>query len=134
MSEHTRYRDLIQMNARQVASALVRVRAAAHGKTLDQQQQTRIHAAQIHFHDDSTTQIAWNDVQAILMYNEHTGENLPVPLMATEAYNVHHHTSEFDGGYIPGMGPHDHRDNFNGGFCFSVYHPGTSLPQMPWAI
>jgi hypothetical protein len=23
---------------------------------------------------------------------------------------------------------HDHRDNFNGGFAFSVYHPGTSLP------
>jgi hypothetical protein len=30
--------------------------------------------------------------------------------------------------------PHDHRDNYNGGFAFAVYHPGTSLPQMPWAI
>src|SRR5438270_10058380 len=24
---------------------------------------------------------------------------------------------------------HDHRDVFNGGLAFSVYHPGTSLPQ-----
>ena len=30
--------------------------------------------------------------------------------------------------------PHDHRDNFNGGFAFAVYHPGTALPHMPWAI
>jgi hypothetical protein len=29
---------------------------------------------------------------------------------------------------------HDHRDNFNGGFAFSVYHPGTALPQQPWAV
>lgn len=33
-----------------------------------------------------------------------------------------------------GIKPHDHRDNFNGGFAFSVYHPGTALPQMPWAL
>ncbi|MGC4033238.1 MAG: hypothetical protein QM754_16200 [Tepidisphaeraceae bacterium] len=29
---------------------------------------------------------------------------------------------------------HDHRDNFNGGFAFAVFHPGTALPQQPWAI
>jgi hypothetical protein len=29
---------------------------------------------------------------------------------------------------------HDHRDNFNGGFAFSVYHPGTSLPQNSFAL
>lgn len=29
---------------------------------------------------------------------------------------------------------HDHRDNFNGGYAFAVYHPGTALPQQPWAI
>lgn len=29
---------------------------------------------------------------------------------------------------------HDHRDNFNGGFAFSVWHPGTALPQRPWAL
>jgi hypothetical protein len=29
---------------------------------------------------------------------------------------------------------HDHRDNVSGGgFAFSVYHPGTSLPQQPWS-
>jgi hypothetical protein len=26
---------------------------------------------------------------------------------------------------------HDHQDNFNGGFAFSCYHPGTALPQQP---
>jgi hypothetical protein len=30
--------------------------------------------------------------------------------------------------------PHDHRDIYNGGFAFSVYHPGTGLPQMSWGI
>ena len=30
--------------------------------------------------------------------------------------------------------PHDHRDLVHGGFAFSCYHPGTGLPQMPWAI
>jgi hypothetical protein len=29
--------------------------------------------------------------------------------------------------------PHDHRDIFNGGLAFAMMHPGTSLPQMPWA-
>ncbi|MFA9480111.1 hypothetical protein ACERK3_17705 [Phycisphaerales bacterium AB-hyl4] len=29
---------------------------------------------------------------------------------------------------------HDHRDNHNGGFAFSVYHPGTDLPQQPYAL
>lgn len=30
---------------------------------------------------------------------------------------------------------HDHRDNVTGGgFAFATYHPGTSLPQQPWAI
>lgn len=28
---------------------------------------------------------------------------------------------------------HDHRDNFHGGFAFACYHPGTGLPQQPWA-
>lgn len=32
----------------------------------------------------------------------------------------------------PELPIHDHRDNFNGGFAFAVYHPGTSLPQQPW--
>lgn len=29
---------------------------------------------------------------------------------------------------------HDHRDNLNGGFAFSVYHPGSDLPQQPWHV
>jgi hypothetical protein len=28
--------------------------------------------------------------------------------------------------------PHDHRSNDQGGFAFSVYHPGTGLPQQPF--
>lgn len=36
----------------------------------------------------------------------------------------------------PVMPIHDHRDNDprNGGFAFSVYHPGTQLPQKAWGI
>lgn len=30
--------------------------------------------------------------------------------------------------------PHDHRDNNNGGFAFATFHPGTSIPQMPWGM
>jgi hypothetical protein len=29
-----------------------------------------------------------------------------------------------------GLPIHDHRDNYNGGFAFAVYHPGTGLPQQ----
>lgn len=29
---------------------------------------------------------------------------------------------------------HDHRDSFNGGFAFAVFHPGTAIPQMPWSV
>jgi hypothetical protein len=36
---------------------------------------------------------------------------------------------------ISGVVPnHDHRDNFNGGYAFAVYHPGTGLAQQPWAL
>ena len=35
-----------------------------------------------------------------------------------------------------GMPLHDHRDNLpqNGGFSFSVFHPGTGLPQQPFSV
>lgn len=33
-----------------------------------------------------------------------------------------------------GLAPHDHRDNFAGGFAFSTFHPGTSIPMLPYAI
>lgn len=29
---------------------------------------------------------------------------------------------------------HDHRDNFNGGFAFAVFSPGTALPTRSWGI
>jgi hypothetical protein len=129
-----RYRNLIQLNARQVASSLVQARAAAMGVTTDQTREWRIEASQLHFHDDSTTEIAWNDVEAITMFNEHSGESIPVPLMASEGYSSHGHTGPYDGGYVSGLGPHDHRDNYNGGFCFAILHSGTSLPQQPWSV
>lgn len=129
------YKDLILMNAKQIASGLFQTLARSQGMTPDQQKTKRINATQIHFHDDSTASIAWNDVDAVKSFNEHTGANLPVPLLASQGYSQHHHTSEYDGGFVPvGGGVHDHRDNFNGGFAFACYHPGTSLPQMPWAI
>jgi hypothetical protein len=30
--------------------------------------------------------------------------------------------------------PHDHRDNNEGGFAFATFHPGTSIPAMPWGM
>jgi hypothetical protein len=126
--------ELIAMTARQLSSGLVRAICLARNISLAERREWRIHETKLHSHDDSQGQISWNNVQAILFYNEHTGENIPVPLTATEGYNQHGHTGPYDGGYIPGMGPHDHRDNFNGGFAFAVYHPGTSLPQMPWVV
>lgn len=125
--------ELILMNARQIASGLVRAICLAQNVSQEERRAFRISPDKIHFHDSSTTEIVWNDVQAILAYNEHTGENVPVPFMATEGYGKHYHTSDLDGGYIPGAGPHDHRDNFNGGFAFAIYHPGTGIPQQPWA-
>ncbi len=126
--------EMLLMTAKQLASGLVMAIANAQGVSHDDLLRWRIAQDMLHFHDDSTCPIAWNDVQAVDLYNEVTGANIPLPLLPTEGYNQHGHTSQFDGGWIPGAGPHDHRDNFNGGFAFAVYHPGTSLPQMPWAI
>jgi hypothetical protein len=94
-------------------------------------------ASKIHFHDGSDAPIAFNDVQAIKSYNDHFlndgSPKMPVPDTPTEGYNQHHHTSEFDGGFIPGaQGIHDHRDNDHGGFAFAVFHPATDVPQAPW--
>lgn len=57
-----------------------------------------------------------------------------IPYIATPAnptigWNRHGHTSPYDGGKLIGAGMHDHRDNREGGFAYSVYHPGTSLPS-----
>ena len=96
-----------------------------------------IESDSIHFHDGSTSPVAWNDVQALEFWNEYVKKDSPpllrVPDVASEGYNKHYHTSEFDGGAIPGVGAvHDHRDNAHGGFAFAVYHPSTGIPQMGW--
>ena len=97
-------------------------------------EKTSIMLSSLHRHDALEETIAWNDVQAILARNALAEiHQLEVPSEATEGYNQHHHTSEFDGGLIPGVrGMHDHRDNKNGGFAFAVFHPATQVPQMPW--
>jgi hypothetical protein len=127
-------RGEVHLTPKQLSSSLVRSLAAARKLDLAARLRLKSAAQLLHFHDASQGEISWNDVQAIQSYNEFTGENLQVPLAASEGYNQHGHTGPYDGGYIPGMGPHDHRDNFNGGFAFAVYHPGTSIPQMPWAV
>ncbi|HEV2296861.1 MAG TPA: hypothetical protein VGR35_23680 [Tepidisphaeraceae bacterium] len=33
-----------------------------------------------------------------------------------------------------GVPVHDHRDNAHGGLAFSVHHPVTQLPQMPYEL
>jgi hypothetical protein len=30
--------------------------------------------------------------------------------------------------------PHDHPDNFNGGFSFPLFSMGTQIPQQPWSL
>jgi hypothetical protein len=125
----------VKYTAKQLTSSLLRAIAMAQGATAEEMKENwQIDLNKIHFHDSSTTQIAWNDVQAIQMFNALTGENLPVPEQATEYYAVHRHASEADGGYIAGMGAHRHSGENDGGFCWAVYHPGTALPQQAWAI
>jgi hypothetical protein len=122
------------INDQQRNSALMQARFLAAGIDDDQQRQWMIHNVLLHFHDASHGEIAWNDAQAIRMWNAATGDDLPVPMTASEGYNQHGHTGPYDGGWIPGRGIHDHRDNFNGGLSFAVFHPGTGLPQQPWGI
>ena len=125
----------VRYTAKQMASGLIKSIALAHGYTSEDLKRWRLELSKIHFHDSSGTEIAWNDVQAIQMWNAIMGEDVPVPAMASEGFNKHGHTSEFDGGLIVGLGPHDHRDAVTGGgFAFAVYHNGTALPQQPWAI
>lgn len=51
-----------------------------------------------------------------------------------QAYNVHTHKNNFDGGFLAGAGNHDHRGVGHGGFAFAVYHPGTSVPLRSYKI
>jgi len=125
-------------NAEQLRSALMQaLKVMMSLNDEDMENQVAIDSDSMHFHDGSQAPIAWNDVQAILYWNEYSKGNegalLPVPDTASEGYNQHHHTSEFDGGLIPGvLGVHDHRDNQNGGLAFACFHPATSLPQAAW--
>lgn len=124
----------VLMTPKQLASSLMRIYFAAMGVSAHEQARWQIDHSRLHFHDGSQAEIAWNDVQAVRQFNELTGLELPIPAAATEAYNRHGHTSEYDGGYIPGSGPHDHRDTLHGGFAFAVYHPGTDLPMHHFAL
>ena len=122
------------INPVQTASGLMQALFLALNYSADDKAKESVPHALMHFHDDSSSQIAWNDVQAILLYNQANNTNLPVPLTASQAYSQHYHSSPYDGGFVPGRGVHDHRDNNNGGLAFACYHPGTSLPQQPFVL
>ena len=125
--------QFIRFTAKQLASGLLRTIAAMQGTTAAEQQNWRMDIRNVHFHDASQSQIAFNDVQAIQMYNALTGENLTVPDQASEGYNQHYHTSDFDGGFI-GTAAHNHYGPLNGGYAFAVFAPGTAVPQQPFAV
>jgi len=135
MAEPKQDMKLVHFTAKQLASALLQAIALANGASADDMKRWRMDMSKVHFHDASQGEIAWNDVQAIELYNAIMGENLAVPAMASEGYNKHYHTSDYDGGWV-GTPMHDHRDNSagGGGFAFAVYHPGTAMPQQPWAV
>ena len=124
----------VRQLAHQYNSRIATHLAAHLGTPDDQRPDQTIPVSQLHFHDDEQSPIAWNDVQAVQYRNRYLRMGMDVPNVATEGYNQHGHTSDMDGGYIPGMNIHDHRDNFNGGYAFAVFHPGTALNQMPWAL
>jgi len=122
------------ITAAQAASALLQAVFLAHHYDDKDQDRFSIPLAHLHWHDDSQYPIAFNDVEAIQNWNAAFNDDLPVPATASEGYNAHGHTGPYDGGYLPGRGVHDHRDNYHGGFAFAVWHPGTDLPQQNWAI
>lgn len=55
---------------------------------------------------------------------------LPDPSGAVPIYAFQYAMQPAD----PVLPLHDHRDQFNGGFAFAVYHPGTQLPQKAWGF
>lgn len=57
-----------------------------------------------------------------MFFNGYDRDNLPAYIFVSD-----------DDGTEADLRLHDHRDNFNGGFAFACYHPGTGLPQQPWA-
>lgn len=94
--------------------------------------------SQYHFHGGMSPAIAWNDVQEANLINEYFSSEdatakILIPSYPTEGYNQHSHTSEYDGGVLPGvMGAHTHKDNRNGGFAFAVFYPATGVPLSDW--
>jgi hypothetical protein len=123
-----------RITPQQAASALWQTYFLAHGFSEDDKSEFGIPSSMVHFHGQEGYGIAWNDVMSTIMWNAAMNDSLPVPLTATQGYNQHGHTGPYDGGWIAGRGVHDHSNNFNGGFAFAVFHPGTSLPQQPWAL
>jgi len=123
---------LLSLIPKQTASVIHQVINRLFDRKFDQ-----IEESALHFHDGLETPIAWNDVQSLRNRLEYISRIDPdtvqgKPTVATEGYNQHYHKSEYDGGLLPMAGPHDHRDNNNGGFAFAVFHPGTSVPQQIW--
>lgn len=91
--------------------------------------------ALMHFHAGDAPEIAFNDVGAIQLANTFTREGripLKVPAYPTAAYNVHHHTSEYDGGVVSTGGCHAHYSNSTGGFAFCVFFPSVGVPLADW--
>ena len=89
----------------------------------------------LHFHGGAGAPIAWNDVQEVNYFNIYAtpGRKMPVPSFPTVGYNQHSHTSEYDGGVLPGItGNHTHASSRSGGFAFAVFYPATGVPQSDW--
>lgn len=64
------------------------------------------------------------DTVVMMKFAGYDGTNQPLFLFQFEST---------DPNFLPATPP-DHRVNWNGGFAFSVYHPGTGLPQQPWSM
>lgn len=110
-------------------------------------------AFNIHAHSPSSGgKICWNNVQLINMWNsiirqvnktinEYLGaadggiDHIPyiaTPENPTQAYNVHHHTSEYDGGLLFSGTIHDHRSMGQCGYAYATYHPATNIPTASY--
>lgn len=90
-----------------------------------------------HYHAGESSQIAWNDIQAISYINKYSDRpnKIAIPRYPTEGYNQHSHTSEYDGGIITGMlGVHTHKSSkqMDGGLCYAILAPSTGVPLADW--
>jgi hypothetical protein len=97
--------------------------------------QAGIPASLVHFHGGAGSPIAWNDVQEIDYFNKYASldRKMSVPSFPSVGYNQHSHTSEYDGGVLPGItGNHTHASSKSGGLAFAVLYPATGVPQADW--